>query len=86
MNLLEKKTRQSVDAPRENMNLLVIILDTNPYIWAKRRLDQTSSMQGKTLLNFEQCLNQLLLFINSYLSTNAKNKLAVIAAHTKPQR
>lgn len=87
MNPFEKKTRLIVENAREDIQLLVIILDINPYIWGKRKLDQkqqpSSGIPTKTLINFSQTLSHMLLFVNAYLNSNSKSKLAVIAAHTK---
>ncbi|KAL0491622.1 transcription initiation factor TFIIH subunit 3, partial [Acrasis kona] len=89
-NPFDKKTRLAVESARENIQLLVVLLDTNPYIWGKRRSDQnqpSSYKQNlKTLINFSQFLNHVLLFTNAYLSSNSKNKIAFIAAHPKESK
>jgi transcription initiation factor TFIIH subunit 3 len=85
MNPFEK-VRVSVEAARESIQLLVVILDTNPFIWGKRKLDQnqpSTNIPTRTLINFTHFMNHVLLFANAYLCANAKNKIAFIAAHTQ---
>ncbi|RUS26970.1 TFIIH subunit Tfb4/p34 [Jimgerdemannia flammicorona] len=53
----------------DDSNLLVIIVDTNPFVWSAAPLP----------LNDALC--QILLFINAHLSLKHDNKLAVIASH-----
>lgn len=60
----------------ENHNSSVIIFDVNPVWWAihNSRHDQTDT--------FQQCVENLMVFCNSYLMVNHNNKLAFIACHT----
>uniref|UniRef100_A0A2C9L141 General transcription factor IIH subunit 3 n=1 Tax=Biomphalaria glabrata TaxID=6526 RepID=A0A2C9L141_BIOGL len=56
-------------------SLLVIILDTNPIWWGKKRLSGEK-------LSLTHCVDSVAVLANSHLMLNHKNKLAVIAAHT----
>ena len=51
----------------EDPNLLVIILDTNPYQWAK------------CPLKFSKALESITVFLNAYLALKPQNQLAIIA-------
>lgn len=53
----------------DDSNLLVIIIDTNPFVWSASPLPLTDA------------LRQILLFINAHLALKHDNKLAVIASH-----
>ncbi|EFC43470.1 predicted protein [Naegleria gruberi] len=72
---------QSVNITDE-LELLVILLDINPYTWGKRKLDneQQQSSSAKSLISFSQFINQLLVFINTFLTIQRNKKIAVIAS------
>ncbi|KAL3857152.1 hypothetical protein ACJMK2_011847 [Sinanodonta woodiana] len=60
---------------RKKASLLVVVIDTNPVWWGQRLVDQPD----KSLTQF---LDSIMVFTNSHLMMNHRNKLAVIAAHT----
>src|SRR3989338_424364 len=68
---------QSVNVSDE-LELLVILLDINPYTWGKRKLDM--SVSSKNLISFSQFINHLLVFINTYLTIQRNKKIAIIAS------
>ncbi|CCJ30521.1 unnamed protein product [Pneumocystis jirovecii] len=53
-------------------NLLVVILDTNPFGW-----DALSEY-----IPFDVAIREFLVFLNAHLSSNQNNDLAVLASHT----
>ncbi|KAG5519420.1 hypothetical protein PMAC_002047 [Pneumocystis sp. 'macacae'] len=53
-------------------NLLVVILDTNPFGW-----DTLSEY-----ISFDSAIKEILVFLNAHLSSNQSNDLAVLASHT----
>ncbi|KTW28838.1 hypothetical protein T552_01467 [Pneumocystis carinii B80] len=55
----------------EKSNLLVVILDTNPFGW-----DEISEY-----ISFDSAIKELLVFFNAHLSLNQNNDLAVLASH-----
>ncbi|CAG8519353.1 5586_t:CDS:2 [Paraglomus brasilianum] len=61
-------------ASEDDANLLVLIIDTNPFMWTK----STESPSG---LSLDNALCQLLVFINAHMALKHDNKLAVIASH-----
>ena len=63
----------------DELDMLVILLDVNPYTWGKRQLDMNSAGSSK-LISFSQFVHQLLVFINTYLTTQRNKKIAVIAS------
>ncbi|KAF0978827.1 hypothetical protein FDP41_001897 [Naegleria fowleri] len=70
----------------DDLDLLVILLDVNPYTWGKRKLDLTNGVAtSKNLISFSQFVNHLLVFINMYLTMQRNKKIAVIASsdHSK---
>uniref|UniRef100_A0A8C0IPN8 General transcription factor IIH subunit 3 n=1 Tax=Chelonoidis abingdonii TaxID=106734 RepID=A0A8C0IPN8_CHEAB len=58
------------------LNLLVIIVDTNPIWWGKKAL-------GDSEFTLSKCLDAVMVMGNSHLFMNRSNKLAVIASHTQ---
>ncbi|KAI8380774.1 TFIIH subunit Tfb4/p34 [Blakeslea trispora] len=58
----------------DDSNLLVLILDTNPFAW-------NESSKADLPLTLDDALNQLLIFINAHLALKYNNKVAVIASH-----
>ena len=64
----------------DSKSLLVVICDVNPSWWAN--LDSTKD----TYSSFQHCIDSLIVFCNSYLMMNHKNKLAFIACHSNECR
>lgn len=58
----------------EESQLLVIVFDVNPVWWGVK------SLQGKAQIT--KCLDCLLVFVNSFLMLNHRNKIAFIASHS----
>ncbi|KAI8969802.1 TFIIH subunit Tfb4/p34 [Pilobolus umbonatus] len=58
----------------DDSNLLVIILDTNPFAWKE-------SAEAATPLSINHALDQILIFINAHLALKYNNKVVVIASH-----
>ncbi|KAI8072188.1 TFIIH subunit Tfb4/p34 [Gilbertella persicaria] len=58
----------------DDSNLLVIVLDTNPFAW-------NESSKAQVPLSLDNALNQILIFINAHLALKYNNKVAVIASH-----
>lgn len=56
-------------------SLLILILDTNPFIWD----DLSSAPHNFSLL--PTAISQLLLFINAHLAFSHENRVAVLASH-----
>uniref|UniRef100_A0A803TJM6 General transcription factor IIH subunit 3 n=1 Tax=Anolis carolinensis TaxID=28377 RepID=A0A803TJM6_ANOCA len=56
------------------LNLLVIVVDTNPIWWGKQALIGSK-------LTLSKCLDASMVLGNSHLFMNRNNKLAVIASH-----
>ncbi|XP_073169502.1 general transcription factor IIH subunit 3 isoform X3 [Lepidochelys kempii] len=63
----------------DELNLLVIIVDTNPIWWGKKVL-------GESEFTLSKCLDAVMVLGNSHLFMNRSNKLAVIASHTQESR
>ncbi|KAG9297534.1 hypothetical protein G9A89_001474 [Geosiphon pyriformis] len=66
--------KDTVAVSEDDSNLLVLIIDTNPFIWA-----QSAALHDG--LSLDEALNQILIFINAHLAFKHDNKLAVIASH-----
>ncbi|KAI8593556.1 RNA polymerase II transcription factor B subunit 4 [Geranomyces variabilis] len=62
--------------PDEDINLLAVVVDTNPAAWAAAASDPDRP------LDFVKIIEQLLIFINAHLSLKFDNELAIIASHT----
>ncbi|GAB5578975.1 general transcription factor IIH subunit 3 isoform X1 [Prionailurus iriomotensis] len=58
----------------DELNLLVIIVDTNPIWWGKQGLKESQFTLSK-------CIDAVMVLGNSHLFMNRSNKLAVIASH-----
>ncbi|XP_005100664.1 general transcription factor IIH subunit 3 [Aplysia californica] len=56
-------------------SLLIVILDTNPVWWGKKKIAQDP-------MTLSHCVDCLTVLANSHLMVSHNNKLAVIAAHT----
>jgi len=79
------------DFSEEDDSLLVVIIDTNPFIWGKRaqsRIGTTTSTTNTTNghhstsdLDFSTFLEHTFVFINAYLMLRHQNQLAIIASH-----
>ncbi|KAI9021642.1 TFIIH subunit Tfb4/p34 [Phycomyces nitens] len=58
----------------DDSNLLVLIIDTNPFVWAE-------SAKANVPLSLDDALRQILIFINAHLALKYNNKVTVIASH-----
>lgn len=58
----------------DDTNLLVIIIDTNPFAW-------NESSNAAVPLSLDTALSQILTFINAHLALKHNNKVVVIASH-----
>ncbi|KAI7870043.1 TFIIH subunit Tfb4/p34 [Spinellus fusiger] len=58
----------------DDSNLLVIIIDTSPFVWAE-------SAKAVVPLSLDDALRQILIFINAHLALKYNNKVTVIASH-----
>ncbi|KAI8149159.1 TFIIH subunit Tfb4/p34 [Fennellomyces sp. T-0311] len=65
---------KAVSTTEDDSNLLVIILDTNPFVWAECAKSQTP-------LSLDDALRQVLIFINAHLALKYNNKVVAIASH-----
>ncbi|XP_049722398.1 general transcription factor IIH subunit 3 isoform X3 [Elephas maximus indicus] len=63
----------------DELNLLVIIVDTNPIWWGKQALKESQFTLSK-------CIDAVMVLGNSHLFMNRSNKLAVIASHIHESR
>uniref|UniRef100_A0A7N4PWQ7 General transcription factor IIH subunit 3 n=1 Tax=Sarcophilus harrisii TaxID=9305 RepID=A0A7N4PWQ7_SARHA len=63
----------------DELNLLVIIVDTNPIWWGKQALKESQFTLSK-------CIDAVMVMGNSHLFMNRSNKLAVIASHIQESR
>ncbi|KFO23512.1 General transcription factor IIH subunit 3 [Fukomys damarensis] len=73
------KGRGAEKQPEDELNLLVIIVDTNPIWWGKQALKESQ-------FTLSQCMDAVLVLGNSHLFMNRSNKLAVIASHIQESR
>ncbi|XP_038619786.1 general transcription factor IIH subunit 3 isoform X3 [Tachyglossus aculeatus] len=64
----------------EELNLLVIVVDTNPIWWGKQALRESQQF------TLSKCMDAVMVMGNSHLLMNRTNKLAVIASHTQESR
>ncbi|XP_063964375.1 general transcription factor IIH subunit 3-like isoform X2 [Lytechinus pictus] len=63
-------------------NLVVIVIDVNPVWWGKR----SHHKQQKDVLAISQCMDSVMVFVNSHLMMDRRNKVALIASHTNESR
>lgn len=63
----------------DTLDLLVIVLDLNPYEWGKRKL--SARQQERHQLTLTEFLNQILIFINAYLLGKHSHKLAIVGTY-----
>ncbi|KAF6081343.1 general transcription factor IIH subunit 3 [Phyllostomus discolor] len=63
----------------DELNLLVIVVDTNPIWWGKQALKGSQFTLSK-------CMDAVMVLGNSHLFMNRSNKLAVIASHIQESR
>ncbi|XP_008837506.1 general transcription factor IIH subunit 3 isoform X1 [Nannospalax galili] len=63
----------------DELNLLVIIVDTNPIWWGKQGLKESQFTLSK-------CMDAVMVLGNSHLFMNRYNQLAVIASHIQESR
>ncbi|KAI8889870.1 transcription factor Tfb4, partial [Backusella circina FSU 941] len=65
---------KDVSVSEDDTNLLVIIIDTNPFAW-------NESANAAVPLSLDTALSQILTFINAHLALKHNNKVVVIASH-----
>ncbi|KAK4511235.1 low-affinity phosphate transporter [Mucor velutinosus] len=65
---------KDVSLSEDDSNLLVIIIDTNPFAWE-------DSSNAQVPLTLDNALSQVLVFINAHLALKYNNKVVVIASH-----
>ncbi|NXX95087.1 TF2H3 factor, partial [Centropus bengalensis] len=63
----------------DELNLLVIVIDTNPIWWGKRALEEAEFTLSK-------CIDAAMVLGNSHLLMSRTNRVAVIASHTQESR
>ncbi|NXU47942.1 TF2H3 factor, partial [Turnix velox] len=63
----------------EELSLLVIVIDTNPFWWGKKA-------QGEAEFTLSKCIDAVMVLGNSHLFMSRSNRLAVIASHTQESR
>ncbi|CAH7244646.1 Gtf2h3 [Phodopus roborovskii] len=64
---------------QDELNLLVIIVDTNPIWWGKQALKGSQFTLSK-------CMDAVMVLANSHLFMHRSNQLAVIASHIQESR
>ncbi|KAI8060941.1 TFIIH subunit Tfb4/p34 [Gongronella butleri] len=65
---------KEVTTSEDDSNLLVLILDTNPFVWQQ-------SANSSTPFSLDEALQQILVFINAHLALKYDNQVVVIASH-----
>ncbi|ORX61762.1 transcription factor Tfb4, partial [Hesseltinella vesiculosa] len=65
---------KEVTTSEDDSNLLVLILDTNPFAWAQ-------AAKASAPFTLDDALQQILVFINAHLALKYDNKVVVIASH-----
>lgn len=63
----------------EKVNSLVLILDVNASLWGKRKLESSETKK----ITFNEMLNHILIFVNTYLMTKHHNRISIIASTNK---
>ncbi|XP_015274791.1 PREDICTED: general transcription factor IIH subunit 3 [Gekko japonicus] len=63
----------------EELNLLVIVVDTNPIWWGKQAI-------ARSEFTLSKCLDAVMVLGNCHLFMNRNNKLAVVASHVQESR
>eukprot|EP01083_Nonionella_stella_P102114 290219_1 len=67
----------------DDPSLLVVVIDVNATFWAK----SSSPVGGQTQnVSFADIMDQIFVFLNSFLLLNRGNRLAVIGAHPRESR
>ena len=56
-------------------SLIVIVIDTNPALWAKR------SSSSSSLIELNGFMEHIMIFANSFLMLKHQNQIAIIANH-----
>ncbi|XP_033126678.1 general transcription factor IIH subunit 3-like [Anneissia japonica] len=69
-------------AEEEDCDSLVVIVDVNPVWWGQRSEASSSSSQ----ITLTECMENILVFVNSHLMMKHTNQVAVIASHTNESR
>ncbi|KAL1936603.1 hypothetical protein VTP01DRAFT_737 [Rhizomucor pusillus] len=65
---------KDVSTSEDDSNLLVLILDVNPIVWAE-------AAKGEKPLSLDDALRQILIFVNAHLALKHNNKIVAIASH-----
>ncbi|KAJ8660900.1 hypothetical protein O0I10_003545 [Lichtheimia ornata] len=65
---------KAVSTSEDDSNLLLLIIDTNPFMWAE-------SAKADPPFSLDDALRQILIFINAHLALKHNNKVAAIASH-----
>ncbi|KAF7730992.1 RNA polymerase II transcription factor B subunit 4 [Apophysomyces ossiformis] len=65
---------KDVSTSEDDSNLLVLIIDTNPFVW-------NESAKATVPLSLDDALRQILIFINAHLALKYNNKVVAIASH-----
>uniref|UniRef100_A0A4W2CDA5 General transcription factor IIH subunit 3 n=2 Tax=Bos TaxID=9903 RepID=A0A4W2CDA5_BOBOX len=76
---VRRGTLVAMVSDEDELNLLVIIVDTNPIWWGKQALKESQFTLSK-------CIDAVMVLGNSHLFMNRSNKLAVIASHIQESR
>ncbi|XP_072044075.1 general transcription factor IIH subunit 3-like isoform X2 [Amphiura filiformis] len=63
-------------------SLVVVIIGVNPVWWGLLGTKQTNEPK----LTLSECMDHVMVFVNSHLMMSHKNKVAVIASHTNESR
>lgn len=68
----KNKSQCAEDIP----SLLTLVMDTTPQLWSE--LDKETKKKGQLI----EALKSILVFLNTHLSFNSSNQVAIIAAHS----
>ncbi|GAA5817587.1 hypothetical protein MFLAVUS_011135 [Mucor flavus] len=71
--------KKDAAASEDDSNLLIIIIDTNPFAWEE-------CSKSEIPLSLDNALSQILIFINAHLALKYNNKVVVIASHVGQSR
>jgi hypothetical protein len=80
----DNNQRNQLKATTDEYNLLVVLLDLNLHAWGRRNLEKKQLLKerravSKSLISLPQFINQVMVFLNAYLISDSKNKLAIVA-------
>ncbi|KAI8098794.1 TFIIH subunit Tfb4/p34 [Halteromyces radiatus] len=65
---------KDIATSEDDSNLLVLIIDTNPFVW-------DLIAKATPPLSLDDALRQILIFVNAHLALKYNNKVVVIASH-----